>query len=240
MSEQQPAEGADRPRPVIEVTIAAPVGAVWASLRDPALIRRWHGWHYEGLDDEVALIFGTEGADDDAHVLQANAGDRFEVEAVEGGSRVRITRAAFVPGDEWSAYYDDITDGWVSFLNQLRFMHEQHPDAERRTVFLMGRGRPGAIERLLDSVPTAVGELVYSADRSAARGAVARPRARATHRRGEGARAGRDGSADRRCVGHCDQLRTRRGRVRRRLEALGRLVAGRVSGRCARPDLSRK
>ena len=165
MSEQQPAEGADRPRPVIEVTIAAPVGAVWASLRDPALIRRWHGWHYEGLDDEVALIFGTEGANDDAHVLQANAGDRFEVEAVEGGSRVRITRAAFVPGDEWSAYYDDITDGWVSFLNQLRFMHEQHPDAERRTVFLMGRGRPGAIERLPDSVPTAVGELVYSADR---------------------------------------------------------------------------
>lgn len=159
------AEPVDRPRPVIEVTIAAPVEAVWASLRDPALIRRWHGWHYEGLDDEVALIFGSEKVDDEAHVLYANAGDRFEVDAVDGGSRVRITRAPYVPGDEWSAFYDDITEGWTSFLQQLRFMHELHPDAERRTIFLMGRGEPGVLERLLGSVPTAVGGVWYAAER---------------------------------------------------------------------------
>lgn len=166
MTDEHPQdERAERPRPVIEVTIAAPVEAVWASLRDPALIRRWHGWHYEGLDDEVALIFGSEEVDDEAHVLHANAGDRFEVEPVEGGVRVRVTRAPYVPDTEWSAYYDEITEGWTSFLQQLRFMHERHPDAERRTIFLMGRGEPGALERLLDSAPAELGEPWYAAER---------------------------------------------------------------------------
>lgn len=156
-------------RPVIEVTIAAPVQAVWASLRDPALIRRWHGWHSEGLDDEIALIFGTEGADDEAHRLQANAGDLFEVDPVAGGSRVRITRAPYVPGDEWSAYYDDITEGWTSFLQQLKFMHERHPGEDRRTIFRMGRGEPDVPERLLSSVPTRVGDTWYTAERQQGR-----------------------------------------------------------------------
>ncbi|MFT4294857.1 MAG: hypothetical protein QM582_05525 [Micropruina sp.] len=152
-------------RPVIEVTIAAPVEAVWASLRDPVLIRRWHGWHYDGLDEEIAMIFGTEGADDEAHVLNANAGDRFEVDAVPGGTRVRVTRAPYLPDEAWSAYYDDITEGWKSFLQQLRFMHERHPGEDRRTIFLMARGEPDAPERLRGSVPARAGELWYAAER---------------------------------------------------------------------------
>ena len=28
----------------IEVTVAAPVEEVWRALRDPAQLRRWHGW----------------------------------------------------------------------------------------------------------------------------------------------------------------------------------------------------
>ena len=151
---------------MIEVTIAAPVEAVWASLRDPALVRRWHGWHAESLDEEIQVIFfGDEAVDDENRVLNANAGDRFDVEPVAEGTRVRITRAPYVPGDEWSAYYDDINEGWTSFLQQLKFMHERHPGEDRRTIFLMARGEPGALDRLRGSVPTAVGETWYEAER---------------------------------------------------------------------------
>ena len=147
------------------MTIAAPVEAVWASLRDPDLVRRWHGWHCDELDEEITLIFfSDEGVDDEARVLNANAGDRFDVEPVDGGTRVRVTRAPYVPDEEWSAYYGEITEGWISFLQQLRFMHELHPGEERRTIFLMARGEPGALDRLLDSVPAATGEAWYEAE----------------------------------------------------------------------------
>ncbi|MFT3832370.1 MAG: SRPBCC domain-containing protein [Micropruina sp.] len=151
--------------PIIEVTIAAPVEVVWPSLRDPALIRRWHGWHCAELDDEITMIFGTDQADDDTHTLTANGGDVFEVQAVDGGVRVRVTRAPYDPDVPWAAYYDDVTEGWTSFLQQLRFMHEQHPDEDRRTIFLMGRGAPGAVERLFAALPTSVGADWYTAER---------------------------------------------------------------------------
>ncbi|MEJ7705405.1 MAG: hypothetical protein WKF47_18010 [Geodermatophilaceae bacterium] len=47
----------DNPGVTIEVTIAAPVKAVWQSLRGPAWIRRWHGWHFDGLDQEIDTIY---------------------------------------------------------------------------------------------------------------------------------------------------------------------------------------
>jgi uncharacterized protein YndB with AHSA1/START domain len=53
---------ADAERLLIEVTMAAPVDAVWRALRDPAEIRRWFGWDYDGLDEEIRLIL-EEGAE---------------------------------------------------------------------------------------------------------------------------------------------------------------------------------
>ena len=127
--------------PTIEVTIAAPVAIVWQSLRDPELIKRWHGWHFPDLDNEISLIFGNpESVDEANHVLVAGGSDRFELMEVPEGTTVRITRPPYVPDEEWSAYYDDITEGWTSFLQQLKFMHEVHPGEDRRTIFLMARG----------------------------------------------------------------------------------------------------
>ena len=103
--------------PTIEVTVAAPVPAVWQSLRDPELIKRWHGWHFDTLEEEIQLIFGNPQSVDEAnHVLVAHGGDRFEVTEVPEGTLVRITRAPYVPDEEWSAYYDDITEGWTCLL----------------------------------------------------------------------------------------------------------------------------
>jgi uncharacterized protein YndB with AHSA1/START domain len=44
----------------VETTIGAPFAAVWKALRDPAEIRRWHGWEYDeggGLDAEISVIY---------------------------------------------------------------------------------------------------------------------------------------------------------------------------------------
>ena len=153
----------DKP-PTIEVTIAAPVATVWQSLRDPELIKRWHGWHFDGLDEEIQLIFGNpESVDETNHVLVAGGSDRFELTEVPEGTTVRITRPPYVPDEEWSAYYDDITEGWTSFLQQLKFMHEVHPGEERRTIFLMARGSADGLSTLLKTPPVELGEPWFEA-----------------------------------------------------------------------------
>lgn len=125
--------------PVIEVTIVAGADEVWRALRDPDLIRRWHGWQFDGLDDEVRLIyFDNASADPDRYTLVVDGGDRFTLHPVDGGTVVRITRAPLGSNPEWDAYYDDINEGWTMFLRHLRFGLERHALAERRTILLRG------------------------------------------------------------------------------------------------------
>ena len=45
-------------RVLIEILIAAPIEVVWQALRDPAEIRRWFGWDYAQLVEEIDMIFG--------------------------------------------------------------------------------------------------------------------------------------------------------------------------------------
>ncbi|MFD2357352.1 hypothetical protein ACFSTC_60850 [Nonomuraea ferruginea] len=64
----------------VEVTISAPVGEVWRALRDPEQIRRWHGWHFDGLDKEIDFIYAehvTESPQE--HWMEVQGGDRFEL-----------------------------------------------------------------------------------------------------------------------------------------------------------------
>jgi hypothetical protein len=152
---------------VIEVTVGAPVEAVWATLRDPELIKLWHGWHYgeAGLEEEIQLIFFTGATvDEEAHELRLGDGDRFSLAEVPEGTRVRIVRGPYVPGEEWSAYYGEITEGWLSFLQQLRFLHERHPGEQRRTLAFMGQGPAAALPRLRAVVPATIGETWYAAE----------------------------------------------------------------------------
>lgn len=124
---------------IAELTLPAQPDQVWRHLREPALISRWFGWEYEGLGHEIDVIFLQEvTVDDRRHVLDfgdgVESGDRFELEDLGVETLLRITRGAPDEG------YDDITEGWITFLNQLRFALENHSGDPRHTLFYSGTG----------------------------------------------------------------------------------------------------
>jgi hypothetical protein len=138
-------------RVVVEVTVAAPVGAVWRALRDPAEIRRWFGWEYDDLEAEIEMIFLSEtaraSASEDEGVLDTGGG-RFELEPSGDATIVRLVMPS--PGDA------AIEQGWITFAQQLRFALERHPGQDRDTVYLSGD--PGAPLGLDALAGVAVGE----------------------------------------------------------------------------------
>jgi hypothetical protein len=163
----------------VEVTIAAPVEAVWPWLRDRERIGRWHGWLAEGLADEIDFIYFEHATESSQpYTVDLDDGDRFTLTEADGVTTVRVTRGPRGQDTEWDAYYDDITEGWISFLAQLRFAIEHHSERPRRTVFLatdeagprpqdrlgLADLRPGErYERTTG--PTATGELWFTAAR---------------------------------------------------------------------------
>lgn len=130
--------------PRIDVTVAAPVDAVWDALRDRDTIRHWHGWEYEGLADEVELIYFAHMTEDPAaRTLGLQDGDLIRLEPDGDRTRVTLTRAPRGVSPEWDAYYEDITEGWTTFLHQLRFAIERQPGVPRRTIFLSAHNTSG-------------------------------------------------------------------------------------------------
>ncbi|MFB9893771.1 SRPBCC family protein [Planobispora takensis] len=128
----------------VEVTISAPVEEVWEALRDTEQLRRWHGWHCDELDKEIEFIYHRDVVESAAEYrLEVQGGDRFELADLGGRTRLRLTRpprGSNPESSEWELYYDDMTEGWITFVHQLRFALERHPGADRRTVFLSGGG----------------------------------------------------------------------------------------------------
>jgi uncharacterized protein YndB with AHSA1/START domain len=126
-------------RVVVELEIAAPADTVWRALRDPAEIRRWFGWDYEGLEEEIRFIFlEAAKADDDARVLDGGPEGVIALEDRGRETVVRVTRAA--PAGSWDGVYDEVNEGWLTFFQQLRFYLERHPGKERRTLHVPADG----------------------------------------------------------------------------------------------------
>jgi len=162
---ERPSTGSEHEPVTIEVTVGAPIETVWSYLRDPELISRWHGWVADELEQEIDFIYrGHAHESATPYVLEmdrgsegsVDGGDRFELFAADGTNgadgptTVRITRGARGSDEIWDAWYDDITEGWTSFLNQLRFTLEVQPERLRRTVFLNvdGAGLPSVRQAL--------------------------------------------------------------------------------------------
>ncbi|WP_420123019.1 hypothetical protein [Nakamurella sp.] len=142
----------DEPAAIVEVTVAAPIQAVWAALRDPGQLRNWHGWEYDlpdgtdALAEEIRTIYFDPEVVEEAPARLALGGDVFDLTEVDGGVQVRITRAPRGTNPDWDAYYDDITEGWRTFLFQLTWALERHPGEARTTHFTAGTPRtPGPI-----------------------------------------------------------------------------------------------
>lgn len=116
---------------LIEVVLPVPVEEAWAHLREPALIRRWSGWEYDGLAREIEVIFAEEAVADEAvHTLAWEHGDRFGLVPDGDGSRLRVQRESPSEG------YDDIGEGWITFVQQLRFALTRHRGEARATHYL--------------------------------------------------------------------------------------------------------
>lgn len=138
-----PASPASAPRVVVDVTITAPVEQVWQALRDPALVAQWFGWDYDKLADEIEGYFigGSEEVEPGRRL--SLGGDEFQLEAVGGSTRVRLVRADAPASDTWDGVYDDVDEGWRTFLAQLAFWLEAQQGAgratsPRRTIYLAG------------------------------------------------------------------------------------------------------
>ncbi|MGO4804254.1 SRPBCC domain-containing protein [Arthrobacter sp. 2MCAF15] len=142
----------------LSVVINSDAQQVWTMLREPALIAQWHGWVADDQEAEIKEIyFGpnvVEGADHTSLVV--DGGDVFTLKPVPTGTEVSVTRAAIDHNSEWAAWDEDITQGWLTFLHQLRFALERHPHSKRRTFFFSVPGTGGsAIEKLgLSDVPS--------------------------------------------------------------------------------------
>lgn len=129
---------------IVETLIDASADEVWQWLRVPHLIRRWHGWDTPGLDAEIDAIYMQDAVADDAtrtmDVPGVNA--RFSVVEHPNGVILRVTKPGVVRDATWDDIYDDVDQGWITFVQQLRFAIELHPDEPRRCSLVPGR--PGS------------------------------------------------------------------------------------------------
>lgn len=130
----------------LSVHINADARQVWLMLREPRLVRQWHGWDAEGLDEEIRSIFFAstvvEGPDHTS--VTVDGGDTFRIDPVADGTLVTVERG------ESDQHVEEITEGWITFLQQLRFALERHPSATRRTAFFSGE--PAASESIIEKL----------------------------------------------------------------------------------------
>ncbi len=174
-------DGAEREREAVRIAIDAAAETVWTALREPHEIERWHGWHYDELEAEIDAIFLSDVTEHPEELtLDTNGGGRFELERADDADGphtvLRIVRGLDQYGTDWDGGYDEIDEGWTTFVHQLRFLLERHPGQDRRTLridddrpstatvwqllgfeHLVGPGGPGVGERYEARVPAAGG-----------------------------------------------------------------------------------
>ncbi|MDW5593891.1 SRPBCC domain-containing protein [Conexibacter stalactiti] len=132
---------------VVEVAIDAPAARVWQAFRDPVELRRWHGWEYDAIEAEIQQIyFDDVTASEPDLTLDTHGAGRFELEPRGEATVVRVVRAAPDGAAGWDGIYDEINEGWRSFVEQLRFYLERHAGEERRTLFIEREVDPPAGE----------------------------------------------------------------------------------------------
>jgi uncharacterized protein YndB with AHSA1/START domain len=132
----------------VEVVIRTPHIEVWRALTEPDQVKRWFGWDYAGLDDEIELMFVTGAKHEPpGRILMFEGEDQsaIEVEADGAHTIVRAVYPASLEDVELDDAYDPIEEGWRAFLLQLRDYLERHPGKRRRTIRLTSEAKPIAV-----------------------------------------------------------------------------------------------
>ncbi|WP_258725577.1 hypothetical protein [Cellulomonas sp. NS3] len=147
-------------RQIVSIDIKADAATVWEHLREPAKVRRWFGWDYDGLDAEIRQIFvdearaaETSAVDEPAQPVRSltwKHGDLITVTPVDEG-RSHLTIARQHDGlHRYDGVRDEMDEGWIAFAQQLRFALERHPGQDRRTLRAEELDAGGPQDRLLD------------------------------------------------------------------------------------------
>jgi len=118
----------------IEVTVDAPRDVVWRALTEPEQIRHWFGWDYDGLNDEIELIFVEHARLRPPDRIEMSDDGLIELEERGGRTVIRATKPGDLDAAEWADVYGDIEEGWITFFNQLRHRLERHSDSTRRMI----------------------------------------------------------------------------------------------------------
>jgi uncharacterized protein YndB with AHSA1/START domain len=132
----------------VEVVVRTPYIEVWRALTEPDQVRRWFGWEYAGLDEEIELMFVTAAKHEPpARIVMFEGEDQsaIEVEADGAHTIVRAVFPASLEDVELDDAYDEIEEGWRGFLLQLRDYLERHPGKRRRTIRLTSEAKPIAV-----------------------------------------------------------------------------------------------
>ncbi|WP_232667015.1 hypothetical protein [Pseudonocardia sp. TRM90224] len=111
---------------------AAP-DTVWRHLREPELLRRWFGWHGPEFESEiVGLSGGFSTVEDDGRSVVI--GDhRMALAEIGSETELHLSRIT-----EAEAHGMEIDEGWVTFLEQLRFVVAEQPEGQRHTFMTGG------------------------------------------------------------------------------------------------------
>jgi len=120
----------------VEVDVLAGRDEAWESVTQPAVLRQWFGWDYDGLDAEIRQIFVDQATLSAPERMGWADGSYLEVTGDDDRARVRAAREGAPPAGP--DRFDAIEDGWRAFLIQLRFLLDQRPQGRRRTIYLTG------------------------------------------------------------------------------------------------------
>jgi hypothetical protein len=128
----------------VEVTVDAPRDEVWRALTEPEQIRHWFGWQYDGLDDEIKLIFVEHAALFPPDRIEMPADGKIELEDHGARTLIRVTKPGDMDAAEWKDVYGDIEEGWITFFHQLRYKLATG-GRERRMLVLTGSVVPSTV-----------------------------------------------------------------------------------------------
>ena len=122
----------------VEVTVDAPRDVVWRELTEPERVRHWFGWEYDGLEEEIKVIFEEHAQLLPPDRIEMSMDGLIELEERGPQTLIRVTKPGDLDALEWKDVYGDIEEGWITFLHQLRYRLAVAPDARRRTIFRSG------------------------------------------------------------------------------------------------------